>query len=262
MYIEKPANEMKSLISVITVCFNSSATIEDTINSVEAQIYSNVEHLVIDGASTDSTMEIVGQHASIKRAISEPDGGIYDAMNKGISIAQGEIIGMLNADDLYADDDVLSRVSELFSDASIDACYADLVYVKQQDTNVIVRYWKSREFESGLFKDGWMPAHPTFFVRKSVYERLGGFDLNYKIAADFELLFRFIEQHKIRTRYLPKVLVKMRLGGTTNKSLANIYKQNREILRVLKCNYSRFSISNFILNKAISRFTQFLTKPN
>ena len=261
MNTEKSTNDINSFVSVITVCFNSAETIEDAILSVEAQKYSYVEHLIIDGASTDNTMAIVGRHESIRRAFSEPDSGIYDAMNKGIAKAKGEIIGMLNADDLYADDDVLSKVVELFSDASIDACFADLVYVKQQDTNEVVRYWKSREFQPGLFKEGWMPAHPTFFARKKVYEQFGGFDLNFTIAADFELLFRFIERNRIKTRYLPKVLIKMRLGGTSNKSLANIYKQNGEIINVLKHYYSDFSISNFVLSKAINRLAQFLRKP-
>lgn len=249
-------------ISIITVCYNSEKTIKDTLNSVSTQKNVSVEHILIDGASTDDTIKIIKLHDSVTKLISEPDKGIYDAMNKGIALVTGDIVGTLNADDFYLHESVLEEVSRIFLDPNIDACYGDLVYVSQKDTNKIVRYWKSRDYASGLFKSGWMPAHPTFFVRKGVYERLGDFDLNYKIAADFELLFRFIEQHKIRTRYLPKVLVKMRLGGTTNKSLANIYKQNREILRVLKCNYSRFSISNFLLSKAISRFTQFFIKPN
>jgi len=248
-------------ISIITVCYNSRTTIRDTIESVLAQNYSNIEYIIVDGLSNDGTLDIIREYGKrIDIVISESDIGIYDAMNKGIQSATGDVIGILNSDDFYIDDHVLSDVAKVFLDQNIDACYGDLVYVKQNNVDQVVRFWKSRDYKLGLFKAGWMPPHPTFFVRKSVYERLGSFDLNYKIAADFELLFRFIEQHKIRTRYLPKVLVKMRLGGKSNKSLANIYKQNREIIRALKCNYRRFSISKFLLNKAIIRFIQLLTK--
>jgi len=152
-------------------------------------------------------------YKSVSVLVSEPDKGIYDAMNKGISLMTGDIVGTLNADDFYSSDFVLSEVEKVFMDPSIEACYGDLVYVKQDDALKGVRYWKSGEYEDGLFRSGWMPAHPTFFVRKSVYERFGKFSLDYKIAADFELLFRFIEQKKIKIKYIPKVLVKMRMGG-------------------------------------------------
>jgi hypothetical protein len=136
-----------------------------------------------------------------------------------------------------------------------------LEYVNQKNTNQVVRYWKSQDYTSGLFKSGWMPAHPTFFVRRSVYERFGVFNLNYKIAADFELLFRLIEQNNIKTKYLPKVLVKMRLGGTTNKSISNIMRQNKEIITILKKQYSDISLVKFILNKLFNRFFQFILRP-
>lgn len=248
-------------ISIITVCYNSSATIEDTLQSIASQKNVVVEHILIDGASTDGTVEIIKKHASVTTLVSEQDKGIYDAMNKGIAMATGEVIGALNADDFYANENVLEEVAQIFMDSDIEACFGDLVYVAQENTNKIVRYWKSREYVSGLFKSGWMPAHPTFFVRKSVYKRLGGFDLNYKIAADFELLFRFIEQNKIKTKYLPKVLVKMRLGGTTNKNLSNILMQNKEIIAILKKYYDDFSVVNFALKKLFNRFSQFISHP-
>ena len=248
-------------ISIITVCFNSAETIEDSIRSVGRQKDIDVEHIVIDGASTDSTIDIIKRHKSIFRFISEPDKGIYDAMNKGIALATGDVIGTLNADDFYANENVLKEVAQIFMDSSIDACFGDLVYVNQENTNKIVRYWKSRDYIPGLFKAGWMPAHPTFFVRKSVYERLGGFDLDYKIAADFELLFRFIEQNNIKTKYLPKVLVKMRLGGTTNKNLSNILRQNKEIITILSKHYVDFSVLKFVFNKLFNRFFQFVSHP-
>lgn len=248
-------------ISIITVCFNSADTIEDTLNSVANQSKVIVEHVLIDGASTDNTLEIIKRHQSVTKLVSEPDKGIYDAMNKGIALATGDIVGTLNADDFYADENVLENVAKVFLDLTVEACYADLVYVNQKNTGKIVRYWKSRDYVSGLFKLGWMPAHPTFFVRKSVYDRLGGFSLNYKIAADFELLFRFIEQNKIKTKYIPKAMVKMRLGGTTNKNLSNVIKQNKEIIATLKKQYPDFSMFKFIFKKLSNRFFQFLSRP-
>lgn len=241
--------------------FNSAKTIGDTINSVTSQSYTNKEHIVVDGNSSDSTMEIVHASTSLSHFVSEPDKGIYDAMNKGIAMATGDVIGILNADDFYMDNNVLSEVAQIFSDESVDACFADLVYVSQEDTNKIVRYWKSQNYKLGLFKKGWMPAHPTFFARKGVYEKFGVFDLNYKIAADFELLFRLIEKNKIRTVYLPKVLIKMRLGGTTNKNLINIKIQNKEIIQILRDYYQDFSIFQFWTYKVINRFSQFIHRP-
>lgn len=248
-------------ISIITVCYNSSATIDDAIRSVANQRNVVVEHVLIDGASTDNTVEIIKKHKSVTTLVSEHDKGIYDAMNKGIALATGDVVGTLNADDFYANQNVLEEISQVFSDANVDACYGDLVYVNQRDAKKIVRYWKSKNFIPDLFKHGWMPAHPTFFVRKNVYERLGGFDLSYKIAADFELLFRFIEKNKIRTKYLPKVLVKMRLGGTTNKNLSNILKQNQEIVAILNKHYGDFSIVKFALKKLFNRINQFISHP-
>jgi glycosyltransferase involved in cell wall biosynthesis len=248
-------------LSVITVCYNSAKTIEDTLSSVANQKNVTVEHVLIDGASIDNTLDIIKKHKSVTALVSEPDNGIYDAMNKGIALATGDVIGTLNADDFYANDGVLAEVAKVFLDPSIEACYADLVYVNQKDTDKIVRYWKSQDYVSGLFKTGWMPAHPTFFVRKSVYNKLGVFNLDYKIAADFELLFRFIEQNKIKTKYVPKVMVKMRLGGTTNKNLSNVITQNREIITILKKHYPDFSVLKFVFKKLSNRFFQFLFRP-
>ena len=246
-------------VSIITVCYNSESTIEDTLQSVANQSYTNVEHLVIDGASTDNTVELTRRYKT--KVTTEPDKGIYDAMNKGIKLASGDVIGTLNADDFYIDNTVLNNVAKVFKDASVEACFADLVYVSQDGTNKIVRYWKSQDYTRELFKSGWMPAHPTFFARRNVYEKYGLFDLNYKIAADFELLFRLIEQNKIKTEYIPKVIVKMRLGGTTNKNLSNVIAQNKEIICILKKQYPDFSVLEFISKKIINRFFQFLDRP-
>jgi len=243
--------------SIITVCYNSANTIADTLQSVSGQKNVNVEHVLVDGASTDATLQIIKRYADSATLVSEPDIGIYDAMNKGIRLASGDIIGTLNADDFYRDDHVLEDVAKVFLDPTVEACYGDLVYVRQDHVGQVVRFWKSIAFKPGLFKLGWMPAHPTFFVRASVYERLGAFDLNYKIAADFELLFRFIEQNRIKTVYLPKVLVKMRLGGTTNKNMANVATQNREIFSILRRYYPDFSVIRFVVSKALNRTAQF-----
>ena len=250
------------MISIITVCFNSANTIESTICSIVEQDYPHVEHIIVDGGSTDGTREIVASSSSVSEFISEPDQGIYDAMNKGIAMASGEIIGILNADDFYTSDDVLSMVAKVFENPCVDACYADLVYVRQDNPDEVVRYWKSRSYKLGLFRRGWMPAHPTFFCRKSVYERFGKFDLNYKIAADVELLFRFLEKHQIKSVYLPKTLIKMRLGGTTNQSWSNIKTQNAEVLSALDKHYGRVSRIVFFLGKLFNRTFQFFSRPN
>lgn len=249
-------------ISVITVCYNSAETIGHTLRSAREQTHDNVEHVIVDGGSKDNTLGVVaaeGPH--IVKIISEKDKGIYDAMNKGIALASGEIIGFINADDFYASSDVLVKVAAVFNDPNVDACYGDLCYVKQDDTDTLVRYWKSSDFHSGAFESGWCPPHPTFFVRREVYQRFGGFDLSYKIAADMELMMRFLEIYKIHAKYIPDVLVKMRMGGTTNKNLSNIFRQNKEILRALQSHGLRSSVWRLIGRKLISRGRQFFVKP-
>lgn len=248
-------------ISIITVSYNSAKTIPDTIASVAAQDYESVEHIVVDGGSNDGTAEIIAGSTSISSFVSEPDDGIYDAMNKGLSISSGEIIGILNADDFYSNEGVLRQVAKVFQDPDVDACYADLVYVKQDNTDKVVRYWKSRQYINGLFRQGWMPAHPTFFCRKSVYEKYGTFNLNYKIAADLELLFRLLEKYRIKSVYLPRTLIKMRLGGTTNQSWHNIKIQNKEALSALDDHYGRVSRLRFFIGKLFNRSSQFFRKP-
>jgi GT2 family glycosyltransferase len=183
-------------------------------------------------------------------------------MNKGIGLATGEVVGFLNADDFYADDRVITRVAEVFSDPAIDACFADLLYIDQQNPRKIVRYWKSCAYQPGMFEFGWVPPHPTFFVRRSVYQRLGGFNLNFSLAADMELMLRFLAVHKIRSVYLPDTLIKMRMGGATNQSLANVIKQNREILAALKLHGFRVSWFFFLGYKFWSRGKQYLVHPH
>lgn len=247
-------------ISVITVSYNSAATIGDTINSIDSQVYPDVEHIVVDGASNDGTMEIVRNARRVAKYISEPDNGIYDAMNKGISMATGEVVGTLNSDDFYMHEKVLERVAKVFSDPSIDACYADLIYVDQYDPGKIVRYWKSRQFKPGLFKYGWMPAHPTFFVRKRLYDELGDFDLDFKIQSDFELTMRYLEVFRISCVYLPETIVKMRIGGASNRSLQNIINGNIEAYKACRKNHLKVS-PLFNLFKILSRVPQFFSRP-
>ena len=249
-------------ISIITVCYNSAKTIGCTLRSVRQQTFGEIEYIVIDGGSSDSTLEVLseeGPHVSI--LISEKDGGIYDAMNKGIEYSTGEIVGFINSDDFYASSDVISKVASVFDDPNVDACYGDLCYVSQVDTSTVVRYWQSSRFNSTDFESGWCPPHPTFFVRRELYERYGGFDLSYKIAADFELMVRFLGIYQIRSEYIPDVLVKMRMGGTTNRSFTNIIKQNKEILLALNSHGFRSSIFKLIINKFFSRGRQFFFRP-
>lgn len=249
-------------LTIITVCYNSAETIADTIRSVAAQTFSSIEYIVVDGGSTDGTLHLVEQFGSIvTKLIHGPDKGIYDAMNKGICAATGDVIGFVNADDFYAAENVLSKVSAVFSDSEVDICYGDLCYVKQWDILSIVRYWRSSPFHPGLFEKGWCPPHPTFFVRRQFYERLGGFDLNFRLAADMELMMRLLEVHRVRARYLPELMIKMRMGGVTNRNLKNIVKQNGEILRALRQYGLRASVSRLIFGKMASRGLQFFTRP-
>lgn len=248
--------------SIITVVFNNEATIADTVQSVAMQNYPNVEYLVIDGQSTDGTLARLKECGStVTRLISEPDQGIYDAMNKGILLSSGEIIGFINADDFYASSDVLARVAAVFDDPEVDICYGDLCYVRQNDTSAIVRYWRSSDFRPSAFEVGWCPPHPAFFVRREIYERFGLFDLSYRIAADVELMMRFLEVYRLRAKYLPELLVKMRTGGTSNRNLMNIVKQNGEILRALRQHGLRASIVRLFGSKIVSRGLQFLVRP-
>jgi glycosyltransferase involved in cell wall biosynthesis len=250
-----------SKISVVTVVRDGAATIAEAIRSVQSQTYSFVEHIVVDGASRDDTVEIVNRfRAGIATFISEPDRGIYDAMNKGLSLATGEVVGFLNADDVYVDDTVLAQVADIFRDGGVDACYADLVYVHKERPDKVVRYWTSRSYEPGLFERGWMPAHPTFFVRRSVYQRLGGFDLRYRLQSDFELTMRFLAVNAIRSVYVPKLWVRMRMGGESNKRIMNVIRGNLEAYRA--CRQHKLNISPlFVVKKVLSRLPQFLSRP-
>jgi glycosyltransferase involved in cell wall biosynthesis len=248
-------------ISIITVCYNSAETVIETLRSVANQSYQDIEHIIVDGASTDGTLNLLKQWNGHQiKIFSGKDSGIYDAMNKGIALCSGSIVGILNSDDFYATNNVLQEVCEVFLDPNIDGCYADLLYVKKNNISKIVRYWKSCDFQTGLFGRGWMPAHPTFFVRKKVYEEFGVFDLSYPRQADFELTLRFLEIYKINTAYVPKVWVKMRNGGVSNRGFFSVVKANLDSYRA--CLKHGLNISIFFIPlKIISRIPQYFKRP-
>ena len=214
-------------VSIITVSYNSAKTIEDTIHSVLNQDYNNIEYIVIDGLSSDNTVEIINRYKSeISHFISEPDSGIYDAMNKGVVASTGDLIGILNSDDVYENSSVISNIINALD--GNDAVYADLVYVQQDNLNRIKRVWKSGKYKVDSFLFGWMPPHPTFFVKKECYEKYGLYNTALNSAADYELMLRFIHKNKIRIAYYTNVIVKMRLGGVSNLSMMNRCRANRE----------------------------------
>ena len=215
-------------ISIITVAFNSAQTIADTVRSVKAQVGVEVEHIIVDGASKDDTLAVVRSVNAQARIISEPDNGIYDAMNKGIRLATGEIIGILNSDDYYTHDRVLAMVLERFQTTQCEGLYGDLVYVDSADTSKVVRTWRAGLFEKEHFLNGWMPPHPTFFVERAIYETYGLYETALRSSADYELMLRMLYRYEIDVQYIPDCLVCMRTGGQSNVSLRNRLKANRE----------------------------------
>jgi len=249
-------------ITVITVCYQSAATLADCIQSVAGQEYENLEHWLIDGASTDGSQDLIQslEHDRL-RWISEPDEGLYHAMNKGLGRATGDIVGFLNADDVFDHPTVLQEVAEAFAEPEVQAAYADLCYVDPEDFSKVQRYWRAEPFEPGMFRRGWMPPHPTFYARKSVYEEHGNFDTHYRFGADWDLLMRLFEKAKIETRYVPSTWVRMRTGGVTNRSLKNVLRNNWECLRA----FSRNGLSPeplFLVHKLTHRLKQFVAREN
>lgn len=248
-------------ISIITVTYNSEKTVQDTIESVLSQDYPNIEYIIIDGASTDRTCEIVQSYGNkISKFVSEPDRGMYDAMNKGIHLATGDIIGILNSDDFYADKSVIFKITRTFMENSVDSIFADLVYVKSDNLDRITRYYSSSSFHPRLFAYGWMPAHPTFFVKRWAYERYGVFQTNYTIAADYELLTRFLARYHLSYAYLPQVIVHMRTGGASTNSLMSNWILNREIIRA--CGENGIKTNWFkVLSKYFKKVFQLIRRP-
>ena len=213
-------------VSIITITYNSASTLETTIQSVISQTYKNIEYIIVDGNSSDNTLEIAKKY-KIEKLVSEKDNGLYDALNKGISMATGDVIGILHSDDFYTNNNVIEKIVSVFEKNNCAGVYADLFYVDKDDTNKIKRKWKSGQYSDGMFLKGWMPPHPTFFVKKECYTKFGTFDLQFKSAADYELMLRFIHKNKIKICYLPEFIIKMRVGGksnitTKNRVLANL----------------------------------------
>lgn len=214
-------------ISVVTVTKNAGGTIKDCLESVKNQDHTS-EHIVIDGASSDDTLKVILKYEQcLAKIVSEPDSGLFDAMNKGIGHATGDVIAILNSDDFYASRKVLSKVAEIFRDENIDSCYGDIVYVAKNDISRVIRYWKSGAYQESAFYSGWMPPHSAFFVRRKIYERYGGFNLEVGTSADYELMLRFLLKRRISTAYIPEILTVMRAGGIGNASLKNRLKAHR-----------------------------------
>ena len=244
-------------VSVVTSCFNSSETIRATLDSIRAQDYDNLELIIVDGGSTDNTMDIVSEFDDIVSiSISEKDKGIYDALNKGLNLTSGEIIGFLHSDDYFANSSVVSLIAKAFTEKTIDAVYGDLDYVDRIDVSKIIRQWRSQEFNADLFYSGWMPAHPTFYLKKKCYHDFGDYDLTFKQSADYELMLRMLLKHNVKAKYINDVLVKMRVGGASNVSLNNRWTANKEDARAWKKNGIRAKAHTRWM-KPLSKLTQY-----
>ncbi|MEX6233661.1 glycosyltransferase family 2 protein [Providencia hangzhouensis] len=246
-------------VSIITATYNSSNTIIDTLKSLENQSYLDIEYIIIDGASKDNTLDIIKKHSTkVSKIISEPDKGIYDALNKGIENSTGDIIGFLHSDDIFAYPNAIEDLVSILINEQSQAIYADLEYVSKENTSNVVRRWVSGNYKHSNLKKGWMPPHPTFFMKRSLYKKYGNFDLNFKISADYDSLLRYLWLHNISVSYLPKVVTKMRVGGESNRSFLNILKKTKEDILVLKKN-NIFWIYPLLM-KNLSKLPQFIKK--
>jgi glycosyltransferase involved in cell wall biosynthesis len=246
-------------ISVVTAVYNRADTVGQAIASVQAQVYPHVEHLIIDGGSTDKTMENVRKYTrAAMRVISEPDEGIYDALNKGIANSTGDVIGVMHSDDFFANAFVLNKVAQEFADPAVGAVYGDLDHVSASDPTKVVRHWKSGNFSKNRLRWGWMPPHPTLFLRRDVFVRLGSYDTSYRIAADYDAILRFLGKGGVRARYIPEVLVKMRVGGESNKSLDRVIRKSREDYRALRS--SGMGGAGALIWKNVSKIPQFILR--
>lgn len=239
-------------ISIITATYNSGATLRDTCDSILNQSYRDIEYIVVDGQSKDNTLDIIREYeprfGGRMKWISEPDKGLYDAMNKGIAMATGDVIGILNSDDFYADSEVLAIIAKGIEE--IDAVYGNLDFVNSEDTQITVRQWIGSQYRQGAFLKGWHPAHPTFYVRKKCYDTFGAFDTSFDVSADFELMLRFIEKAQITNKYIPHTFVKMRMGGESTGSIRKIITGNKNVLRAFRKNGFRVSPFYVILRLA------------
>lgn len=247
-------------ISIITATFNSAASISECVSSVNDQTYPLIEHIIIDGESKDNTLEIIKSFSNrVSIILSEPDKGIYDAMNKGIMLATGDIIGILNSDDFLASANIINQIVKIFETTDCDAVYGNLDFVAPGNTEKVIRHWKSSPYVPGSFQSGWHPPHPTFFVKKEIYAQHGLFDTSLEVSADFELMLRFIDKYKIKTRYLDKTFVKMRYGGVSTTSVKGIMQGNRNVLKAFKKNGIRVSLF-YTLNRIVYKAMQFIKR--
>ncbi len=247
----------KPKISIITVSYNSGRTIEDTIKSVVNQSYPNIEYIIVDGKSKDNTLQIVDKYKDkIAKVVSEKDDGIFYAFNKGVRMATGDVVGIINSDDIYTDSTVIEEVAKAFAENDIDATYGDLVYVDPVDTSKLIRYWKSKEYRKSLFKLGWMPPHPTFFIKREFYEKYGDFNTWMKISNDYEIVLRFLYKYNAKAKYINKILIKMRAGGNSNGSLRKRYIANWEDRQSWKMNGLRLPFYSMWL-KPLQKINQF-----
>lgn len=252
---------MKTL-SLITASYNRAHTIGDTLRSVNVQTYPEIEHIVIDGVSTDGSLDVIKSEGKrVRVMVSEADKGFYDAYNKGLACATGEVIGFLNSDDFYCSNDVIAQVMEAFENPQIEGVHADLVYVDAADTSKIKRHWKAWDFSPNDYRRGFIPAHPTVFLRREVYERVGGYDTRYKLAADYDFLLRAFYVDAIRAAHLPRIWVRMRTGGATGGAPSSIKLQNDEIRASREAHGLRYPDPLFFANKVIDRSLQVARAP-
>lgn len=243
-------------ISIITAVYNNENQVATAIESVLNQTYSNIEYIIIDGGSKDGTMDIINRYKSqICTIVSEPDKGIYDALNKGIMRATGDIIGFMHSDDIFASETIIAKVAQQFEIDDVDAVYGDLQYVRKDDPSKIIRYWKSSAFDIAQLKRGWMPPHPTVYLRRSVYTQYGMFDTSFRIAADYDFMLRIFRNNERKSVYIPEVLVKMRVGGESN-SIKNYIRKWKEDYRALKRN--NMGGLRVLAIKNVSKLKQFL----
>jgi glycosyltransferase involved in cell wall biosynthesis len=247
------------LISIITVVYNNRNHIEDCVRSVLKQTYNSIEYIVIDGGSTDGTLQILEKYKSnIAILRSEPDKGMYDALNKGIALAKGDIVGLLHSDDFFHNENVISNIADKFAEKHIHGTYGDLLYVDKDDSQKVIRYWKSKSFHKGLLAKGWMPPHPTLFLKRDIYEQTGLFNMQYKIAADYDFMVRVLMKSNYTFEYIPEIITCMRVGGVSNKGFRNIYNKSREDYLIMKRNKIGGLLT--LIMKNISKLSQFLKK--
>jgi glycosyltransferase involved in cell wall biosynthesis len=243
-------------ISIVTATYNSATTVADTLKSVQTQTYKNIEHIIVDGLSKDNTVAIAQQFKDVK-IIVEKDKGLYDAINKGIQASTGDVVGILNSDDFFPNEQVIAQVAAAFENDTIDAVYGDIAFVHPHNLTKVVRHYHSGKFKPSKFKYGYMPAHPSFYARKICFEQLGYYHIDYKIAADYELLMRFMYTHKIATKYIDDILVYMRTGGVSNQSIKSRYILNKEIVKACKANNVDTNIGLLSL-KYFTKVTEFI----